>query len=77
VVETSLATEFEKRQVAVRSLMAPLRPLNNVTTAAIAIEVASPASGIVDLNSPQYQQLISESIASGVLAVRDKLGAAR
>jgi N-acetylmuramoyl-L-alanine amidase len=77
VVETSLAAEFEKRQVAVRSLMAPLRPLNNITTAAIAIEVASPASGIVDLNSPQYQRLVSESIASGVLAVGDKLGAAR
>jgi N-acetylmuramoyl-L-alanine amidase len=77
VIETSLAAEFEKRQVAVRSLIAPLRPLNNVTSAAIAIEVAPPASGMADLNSPQYQQLISESIASGVLAVRDKLGTAR
>jgi len=77
VVETSVASEFELRQISVRSLMAPMRPLNNITTAAIAIEVAPPASGIVDLNSPQYQQLISESIASGVLAVRDKLGTAR
>ncbi len=77
VVETSLATEFEKRQVAVRSLMAPLRPLNNITGTAIAIEIAPPTSGINELNSPQYQQLISESVTTGVLAVREKLGAAR
>jgi N-acetylmuramoyl-L-alanine amidase len=77
MVEASLAAEFEKRQVAVRSLVAPLRPLNNVTAAAIAIEVAPPVGGITELNSPRYQQLISESIASGVLAVRDRLGTAR
>jgi N-acetylmuramoyl-L-alanine amidase len=77
MVEASLAAEFEKRQVAVRSLVAPLRPLNNITSAAIAIEVAPPVGGIAELNSPRYQQLISESIASGVLAVRDRLGTAR
>jgi N-acetylmuramoyl-L-alanine amidase len=77
IVETALAAEFGKRQISVRSLVAPLRPLNNITAAAIAVEVAPPASGIADLHSPQYQQLISESIVSGVLAVRDKLGAAR
>jgi len=77
VVETSLATEFEKRQVAVRSLIAPLRPLNSITTAGIAIEIAPPTSGVAELNAPQYQQLISESVTTGLLAVRDKLGAVR
>jgi N-acetylmuramoyl-L-alanine amidase len=76
-VETSLAAEFGKRQISVRSLIAALRPLNNVTAAAIAIEVAPPAGGIAELSSPQYQQLISEAIASGVLAARDRLGTAR
>jgi N-acetylmuramoyl-L-alanine amidase len=77
MVETSLATELEKRQVSVRSLVAPLRPLNNITGTAIAIEIAPPTSGIAELNAPQYQQLISESVTTGLLAVREKLGAVR
>lgn len=77
VLASSLAAQFEKRQISVRSLMAPLRPLNNITSAAVAIEIAPPSGNAADLSSLQYQQLISESIASGVLAVRDKLGTVR
>ena len=75
--ETSVAAELSKRQVAVRSLPAPLRPLNNVTTAALAIEVAPPAGKLAELNSPTYQQLVAESITAGIEAVRDQLGAKR
>jgi N-acetylmuramoyl-L-alanine amidase len=71
---SSLAAEFGKRQVTVRSLAAPLRPLNNIATAAVAIEIAAPA-GISDLNSPAYQQLVSEAVTSAMEAVRDRLGA--
>ncbi len=75
--ESSLATEMGKRQIAVRSLLAPLRPLNNVTAAAVAIEIAPPAGKLADLNSPAYQQLVAESVTAGIEAVRDQLGAAR
>ncbi len=75
--ETSLAAELGKRQVAVRSLLAPLRPLNNITAAAVAIEVAPPAGKLADLNSPSYQQLVAESVTAGIEAVRDQLGAKR
>jgi N-acetylmuramoyl-L-alanine amidase len=75
--ETSLATEMSKRQVAVRSLLAPLRPLNNITAAAVAIEVTPPAGKLADLNSPAYQQLVAESVTAGIEAVRDQLGAKR
>ncbi len=75
--ETSLATELGKRQVAVRSLLAPLRPLNNITGAAVAIEVAPPAGKLADLNSASYQQLVAESVTAGIEAVRDQLGAKR
>jgi N-acetylmuramoyl-L-alanine amidase len=74
--ESSLATEFGKRQVPVRTLAAALRPLNNVAAAAVAIEIAPPAGKIADLNSPAYQQLVAESVTVGIEAVRDKLGAA-
>jgi N-acetylmuramoyl-L-alanine amidase len=75
--QSSLAAEFAKRQVPVRSLLAPLRPLNNITAAAVAIEIVSPAGKVADLNSPAYQQLVAESVTAGVEAVRDKLGVAR
>jgi N-acetylmuramoyl-L-alanine amidase len=73
--ETSVASELGKRQVAVRSLLAPLRPLNNITTAAVAIEVAPPAGKLAELNSSTYQQLVAESVTAGIEAVRDQLGA--
>jgi N-acetylmuramoyl-L-alanine amidase len=72
-----LAAPLQQQRVPVRVLMAPLRPLNNVTTAAVAIEVAPPQSGVADLDSPAYQQLVTSAIATGVLAVRDKLEAGR
>jgi len=72
--ESSLATEFGKRQIPVRNLPAPLRPLNNLATAAVAIEIAPLSGKIADLNSVAYQQLLAESVTAGIEAVRDKLG---
>jgi N-acetylmuramoyl-L-alanine amidase len=72
----SVATELKKVQVATRTLTAPLRPLNNVTTAAIAIEVAPPAADVSALTAPDYQQLIAGSIANGIVNIRAQLGAA-
>jgi hypothetical protein len=63
--------------VAARSLDAPLRPLNNVAAAAVAIEIAPSADKISDLYSPAYQQMVAEAVAAGVDAVRDKLAAAQ
>jgi N-acetylmuramoyl-L-alanine amidase len=72
----SVATELRKLQVGVRTLTAPLRPLNNIVTAAIAVEVAPPASDLSQLTSPDYQQLIAGAVANGIVAVRAQLGAA-
>ena len=60
-----------------RTLTAPLRPLNNITTAAIAIEIAPPGSDISRLNSAAYQQPIAAAVAAGVADARDKLQAVR
>ena len=75
--ESSLAAELGKRQIAVRSLLAPLRPLNNITAAAVAVEIASPTGKVDDLNSAAYQQTVAESITAGIEAVRNQLGGAR
>jgi N-acetylmuramoyl-L-alanine amidase len=72
----SVAAELKKQQVAVRTLTAPLRPLNNIATAAIAVEVAPLASDASQLTSPDYQQLIASTVANGIAAIRSQLGAA-
>ncbi|MFZ0197606.1 MAG: N-acetylmuramoyl-L-alanine amidase [Candidatus Sulfotelmatobacter sp.] len=75
-VAASIASMLKRIQVPVRILTAPLRPLNNIVTAAIAVEVAPPASDISALNSPDYQQLIAGAIANGIAAIRPQLAAA-
>jgi len=72
----SVAGELKKLQVTVRTLTSPIRPLNNIVTAAIAVEVAPPASDLSTLNAPDYQQLIAGAVANGILAIRSQLGAA-
>jgi N-acetylmuramoyl-L-alanine amidase len=73
----SLVRELQNKQISARSLIAPLRPLNNITTAALAMEVAAPSDDVSQLNSPAYQQTIAGAVADGVAGVRDKLEAAR
>jgi len=74
---TGLVAELQSRQIPARSLIAPLRPLNNITTAALALEVAPPADDASQLDSPAYQQSIAAAIAAGVADVRNKLEAGR
>jgi N-acetylmuramoyl-L-alanine amidase len=72
----SVANELKKVQVSVRTLTAPLRPLNNVLTAAIGVEVAPPATDVSPLTAPDYQQLIAGAVANGIAAIRSQLGTA-
>jgi N-acetylmuramoyl-L-alanine amidase len=72
----SVAVELHNKQIPVRTLAAPLRPLNNITTAAIALEIAPPGEKIADLSSPDYQQLVTSTVAAGILDARPKLEAA-
>jgi N-acetylmuramoyl-L-alanine amidase len=73
----AVAAEFQRRQVPVRTLTAPLRPLNNVTGPAIAVEVAPQGSDSSQLTAPDYQQLVTSAVATAIAASRDQLGAAR
>jgi N-acetylmuramoyl-L-alanine amidase len=69
-----IASEFQKRQLPVRTLSAALRPLNNLTGPAIAIEVAPQGSELSQLTAPDYQQLVAGAVATAIAAVRDQLG---
>jgi hypothetical protein len=77
VAVQGVASELARRQIQVRSLTAPVRPLNNLIAAAFAVEVAPPGSDVTDLSLPAYQQNVMGAVANGVAAVRDRLGAPR
>ena len=73
----AVAAELQRRQIPVRTLTAPLRPLNNLIGAAIAVEVAPQGSDSSQLTAPDYQQLITSAVATAIAATRDQLGAAQ
>jgi N-acetylmuramoyl-L-alanine amidase len=72
---TAVAQEFQRRQIPVRMLAAPLRPLNNLTGPAIAIEVAPQGTNLAQLTAPDYQQLVTSAVATAIAGVHDQLGA--
>jgi N-acetylmuramoyl-L-alanine amidase len=72
---TAIAAELQKRQIPVRTLEATLRPLNNMTGAAIAVEVAPQGSDTSQITAPDYQQLVTSAVATAIAAARDQLGA--
>ncbi len=74
---TSVAAELRKHDIKARVLSAPLRPLNNVVAAALAIEVASPDDDLADLVAPNYQQSVAAGVADGIALVRPQLEAGR
>jgi len=74
---TAIAAELQKRQVPVRALAAPLRPLNNIIGPAIAIELAPQGSDVTQLTAPDYQQLVTSAVATAIVSAHDALGGAQ
>jgi N-acetylmuramoyl-L-alanine amidase len=74
---TNLGGELGKKRITARILLAPIRPLNNITRPAIAIELALPSTGLAYLNSPSYHELVSSSVATALLSMRSQLEAGR
>jgi N-acetylmuramoyl-L-alanine amidase len=75
VAASGIAAELKNKHVPVRSFSAPLRPLNNITTAALAVEVSPTTGNVSQLTLPDYQQLIAGAVAAGIVDIRDKLQA--
>ncbi len=73
----AVAGELQKRQLAVKNVAAPLRPLNNITGPAIAVEVAPQGTDANQVMAPDYQQLITSAVATAIAAVRDQLAGAQ
>jgi N-acetylmuramoyl-L-alanine amidase len=73
---TALAGSLDSQGIAHRSSAAPLRPLNNVTLAAIAIELAPLHADPKELGSAEYQQKMAAALAAGIAELQGKLEAA-
>jgi N-acetylmuramoyl-L-alanine amidase len=72
-VAGSVAAELEARKLPNMTLVAPLRPMNNVAAPAFAVEIAPPDDNVENIASADYQQKVAQAIAAGVVAVRAKL----
>ncbi|HZQ24432.1 MAG TPA: N-acetylmuramoyl-L-alanine amidase [Terriglobales bacterium] len=58
--------ELQKRQLSVRTLSAPLRPLNNIATPVVAIEIAPRGPDVLDVASSSYEQMVASGVADAL-----------
>ena len=73
----AVAEEVGKKQIDVVSFKTSLRPLNNITLPAIAVELAPDPANVADLASQKFQTNLAAGIASGVAQARAQLEAQR
>ncbi len=75
LASAAIVTEMLKKQFPAQASSASLRPLNNVSMPAVAVELAPGPNGLPDLTSANYQQRTASIIADAVASIRDRLGA--
>ena len=69
----SMSKELQNAHITTRLLSAPLRPLNNIATAAVAVEIAPSTTDLASVNSPDYQISISIAVSNAVVSMRAQL----
>jgi len=74
IAAAGISSALQQQQIPARSMMAPQRPLGNITEAALALEIAPLGTEPAQLASPDYQHTIAVAVAAGIASVRDKLG---
>lgn len=74
IVSAAIVTELQKKDFASQSSSASLRPLNNVSMPAVAVELAPATNGLADLTSANYQQRAAAGISDAIASIRDRLG---
>lgn len=66
----AVASELEKKGVDALSLVAPLRPLNNISAPAIVIELASDRETVQQVVGQKFQSTVAAAVASQVAQLR-------
>jgi N-acetylmuramoyl-L-alanine amidase len=67
--QQQMVAAIQKSGIRVRALQAPLRPLTNVATAALGIELRPTTADVSQLMSVDYQQNTAAALANGIAAV--------
>jgi N-acetylmuramoyl-L-alanine amidase len=75
LAQQDLAAAILKSGMPARSLMVPLRPLQNVTSPAVAVEIAPTKADVSQLAAADYQNLISAALANGIAQMLSQAGA--
>lgn len=67
--QQQMVAAIQKSGISARSLWAPLRPLNNVATTALAIELGPTTADVSQLLSADYQQNAAAALVNGIAQV--------
>ena len=73
-VAQAVAGELRKKGLTVASLGMPVRPLNNIVTPAIAVELAPDGDDVQSLENQKRQNTVAAAIASGITQIRGQMG---
>jgi N-acetylmuramoyl-L-alanine amidase len=71
----TIAGELQKKGFSVAMLGMPMRPLNNIATPAIAVELAPEGDDLQPLESAKRHSSVAAAIASAIVQVRSQMGA--
>lgn len=74
-IARAVSEELKKKGLTVANLGVPLRPLNNIATPAIAVELAPDEEGLQSLESQKWQNSVATAIALGIVQIRSQMGA--
>lgn len=76
-LQQQLTETIQKTRFPLKSLTVPLRPLNNITVPALAVEIAPATGQVSQLASADYQSMVSAVLANAISTVRDRLESGR
>jgi N-acetylmuramoyl-L-alanine amidase len=70
-----VSEELKKKALTVASMAVVLRPMNNITAPAIAVELAPDENDLQSLDNQKRQANVATAIASAIVQVRNQIGA--
>jgi N-acetylmuramoyl-L-alanine amidase len=74
ILAKAVAGELQRKQLQVARLNAPLRPLNNIITPAIAVEFSPKGADLRSPESLKMQNAVASAVAAGIASSRGQMG---
>src|SRR5579872_94430 len=69
----TIVGELDKKSITALKLATPIRPLNNVTAPAVAVELAPDPDNMQDIMAQKFQSTVAAGIAAGIAQLRPRL----